>query len=117
MSTVNTDSQLTAHVQAGAVALVEAWPTGAALGDAPVVDVAHTVLSAIDHDRIVSVLRAHRAEVWSSGSVECSCGDWTRKRRGDDWKRATHEFRGDSIRAHDDHQAAMLVRSFAGGAS
>lgn len=73
--------------------------------------------AALDVEEMARVQVSHDRRIWSSGEVECACGEWQVTRDAEGYKRSTNEFRAEAVRAHMDHVATALRAALLGGAA
>lgn len=72
---------------------------------------------ALSVEEMTRVQIAHDRRIWSSGEVECACGEWQVTRDAEGYKRSTNEFRGGAVRAHMEHVSTALRTALLGADS
>lgn len=73
--------------------------------------------AALDVEEMARVQVAHDRRIWSSGEVECACGEWQVTRDAEGYKRTTREFQGEAVRAHMRHLAEAIRTALLGADS
>lgn len=71
---------------------------------------------ALGVEEMARVQVAHDRRIWSSGEVECACGEWQVTRDAEGYTRSTNEFRAEAVRAHMEHVAIALRAALLGDA-